>query len=61
MRPVLGKECAADLFLPLAIEPTENLKTDATQGLIERGRGRERKKIQIQVHINGCLEIFCSL
>lgn len=59
MLPVLGKECAADLFLPLAIEPTENLKTDATQGLIDRGRGRERKKIQ--VHINGCLEIFCSL
>lgn len=43
MRPVLGKECAADLFLPLAIEPTENLKTDATQGLIERGRGREEE------------------
>ena len=43
MLPVLGKECAADLFLPLATEPTENLKTDATQGLRERETERERE------------------
>ena len=43
MLPGLGKECAADLFLPLATEPTENLKTDATQGLRERETERERE------------------
>lgn len=51
---MFGKECAADLFLPVADEPTEILKTEATQGtqFWETARQRETQEENMNVSKN---------